>query len=122
MQIRRVVPDVSAQDLDASRAFYRDYLGFDLAMDMGWVLNFVAPHNPTAQVIVMTEDATAPVQPDMSIEVEDVDLLHERARELGHEIVHPLTDEPWGVRRFFVRDPNGTIVNVLSHRDPDATG
>jgi hypothetical protein len=29
--------------------------------------------------------------------------------------VHPLTDEPWRVRRFFARDPNGVVVNVLSH-------
>lgn len=115
MKIRRVVPDVSSDDLDSSRAFYRDFLGFEIGMDMDWVINFVSPDNPTAQVILMRRDRTADVQPDMTIEVEDVDLLHARAEELGYEIVHPLTDEPWGVRRFFVKDPNDKIINVMSH-------
>ena len=51
----------------------------------------------------------------MSIEVDDVDAAYQAARNAGTEIVHPLTDEPWGVRRFFLRDPNGRVVNVLSH-------
>jgi uncharacterized glyoxalase superfamily protein PhnB len=63
----------------------------------------------------MTQDAGSPVQPDVSIEVDDVDAMHAAAQRLGYEIVHPLTDEPWGVRRFFVRDPTGRVVNVLSH-------
>ncbi|WP_201754440.1 VOC family protein [Micromonospora rubida] len=33
----------------------------------------------------------------------------------GAEIVHELTEEPWGVRRFFVRDPDGHVINVLAH-------
>jgi uncharacterized glyoxalase superfamily protein PhnB len=56
-------------------------------------------------------------QPDMSIEVSDVDDVHAQALLRGDDIVYPLTDEPWGVRRFFVRDPNGVVVNLLQHRD-----
>jgi predicted enzyme related to lactoylglutathione lyase len=63
----------------------------------------------------MTGDATARVRPDISIEVDDVDAVHATAVRLGHEIVHPLTDEPWGVR-FFVREPTGKVLNILSHR------
>lgn len=118
MRIRRVVPDITADDLTASRAFYGDLLGFDIGMDLGWVINFVSPDNPTAQVIVIDKDRTAAVEPDMTIEVGDVDQVHAQAVELGYEVVHPLTDEPWGVRRFFVRDPDGTVVNVLSHSSP----
>lgn len=118
MGIRRAVPDLTASDLARSRAFYSDFLGFAVGMDMGWIVNFVAPDNPAAQVIVMDADQTARVQPDMTVEVDDVDELHSRAVELGLEIVHPLTDEPWGVRRFFVRDPDGTVVNVMSHIPP----
>jgi uncharacterized glyoxalase superfamily protein PhnB len=65
---------------------------------------------------VLRQDASATVQPDVSIEVDDVDAAHAAAVRMGCEIVHPLTDEPWGVRRFFVRDPSGTVLNVLSHR------
>ncbi len=115
MRIRRAVPCLATADLDRSRAFYGDFLGFEVGMDMGWIVNFVSPDNPTAQVIVMDGDRSGGVQPDMTVEVEDVDQVHAQAVELGHEVVYSLTDEPWGVRRFFVRDPAGAIVNVMSH-------
>lgn len=54
--------------------------------------------------------------PDLSIEVDDVDAVYSRARQLGHEITYELTDEPWGVRRFYLNDPTGRTLNVLSHR------
>jgi catechol 2,3-dioxygenase-like lactoylglutathione lyase family enzyme len=116
MSVRRIVPDFHADEPGASREFYVDVLGLEVAMDLGWIVTFAAPTNPAAQVSVMRQDATAPVQPDASIEVDDVDAVHAAARRLGYEVVHPLTDEPWGVRRFFVRDPNGKVLNVLSHR------
>ncbi|WP_280453525.1 VOC family protein, partial [Nocardia brasiliensis] len=56
------------------------------------------------------------LQPNMSVEVEDVDAVHAAMTAAGADIVYPLRDEQWGVRRFFVRDPSGTIVNVVSHR------
>ena len=115
MGIRRAVPDLTSADLGRSRVFYGDFLGFSVGMDLGWVINFVSPDNPTAQVIVMDQDRTAVVQPDLTIEVDDVDHLHAQAVDRGYEVVHPLTDEPWGVRRFFVRDPDGKVVNVVSH-------
>ena len=116
MPVRRIVPDVHSDEPGASRAFYVDVVGLEVAMDLGWVVTFAAPGNPTAQISVMRHDASAQVQPDISIEVDDVDAVHAAAQRAGYEIVHPLTDEPWGVRRFFVRDPNGKIVNILSHR------
>jgi catechol 2,3-dioxygenase-like lactoylglutathione lyase family enzyme len=115
MAIRRVVPDIQSHRFDESRAFYTDVLGFEVGMDMDWVMTFVSPTNPTAQVILISEDASAPVVPQMSVEVDDVDAVYAEAVRQGLEIVHPLTDEPWGVRRFFVRDPNGIVVNVLTH-------
>src|SRR5262249_35250316 len=116
MAVRRIVPDFQGPDPDASQAFYVDVLGLEVAMDLGWIVTFAAPDNPTAQISVMRQDATAMVQPDASIEVDDVDAVHDAARRLGYEVVHPLTDEPWGVRRFFVRDPNGKVLNIVSHR------
>jgi predicted enzyme related to lactoylglutathione lyase len=112
--VRRVVPDLHG-DPAGSRAFYEDVIGLELAMDMGWIVTFHSRSNRTAQLSVMSSDATAPVTPDVSIEVEDVDAVHAKAVDHGYEIVHPLTDEPWGVRRFFVRDPNGAVINVLRH-------
>ncbi len=115
--IRRVVPDRATADIDGERDFFADVVGMQVAMDQGWVVTLVSPTNPTAQVTLLTREATASVIPDMSIEVDDVDAVHDRAVGAGREIVHPLTDESWGVRRFFVRSPDGTIVNILSHGD-----
>jgi len=115
MSIKRVVPDIVSERIDESRKFYTEFLGFDLAMDMGWVLTFASPSNPTAQITLVRRPETATPQPNVSIEVEDVDAVHAKAVMLGLQIVYPLTNEPWGVRRFFVTDPNGVIINVLSH-------
>jgi catechol 2,3-dioxygenase-like lactoylglutathione lyase family enzyme len=116
MSIRRVVPNIASDELDASRDFYTGLLGFQVAMDMGWIMTFASPGNPTAQISVLREDASAPVVPQITVEVADVDAVHAEAVRRGLEIVHPLTDEPWGVRRFFVKDPNGVVLNVAGHR------
>jgi catechol 2,3-dioxygenase-like lactoylglutathione lyase family enzyme len=116
MSIRRIVPDIASRDINASREFYTELLGLTVAMDMGFVVTLVSPINPTAQVTLIRDDGVSTVQPNMSIEVADVDEVHGRAVAQGREIVYPLTDEPWGVRRFFVIDPSGVVINVLSHR------
>lgn len=115
MTVRRIVPNLHAPDPAASRAFYEQVLDLDVVMDLGWILTYAARDNPTAQLSVISADASAPVHPDVSIEVDDVDAAHAAAQQLGSEIVHPLTDEPWGVRRFFVREPTGRVLNILSH-------
>jgi catechol 2,3-dioxygenase-like lactoylglutathione lyase family enzyme len=121
MAVRRIVPDFRAAEPAAAATCYTEVLGLEVAMDLGWIVTFVAPGTPAAQISVLREDATAPVVPDASVEVDDVDAAHAAALRLGHEIVHPLTDEPWGVRRFFVRDPTGHVLNVLAHPPRAAT-
>jgi predicted enzyme related to lactoylglutathione lyase len=115
MAVRRIVANLRAADPGAGADFYEGVLGLEVAMDLGWIVTYAAPGTPAAQVSLMREDASAPVRPDISVEVDDVDAAHAAAARGGYEIVHPLTDEPWGVRRFFVRDPAGAVVNVLSH-------
>lgn len=115
MSIHRIVPDITSERMDESRKFYTEFLGLELAMDMGWIATFVSPGNPTAQITLMQASASAVPNPNMSIEVEDVDAVHAKAAGLGMPIVYPLTNEPWGVRRFFVRDPNGVVINVMNH-------
>ncbi|MGX1757942.1 VOC family protein [Streptomyces lydicus] len=115
MAVRRVVPNVQSVAVQESRDFY-GLLGFEEAMNHGWIMTLASPSSPAAQISFMAGDKTAPVTPDMSIEVDDVDAAYAVMQERGAEIVHPLQDEEWGVRRFFVRDPNGRVVNVLGHR------
>jgi uncharacterized glyoxalase superfamily protein PhnB len=115
VSVRRIMPDFRSEAMEESRDFY-GLLGFEEVMNHGWVMTLASPSNPTAQVTFMSHDRTAPVVPDVSVEVDDVDAAYALMRERGAEVVHPLQDEEWGVRRFFVRDPNGRVVNVLSHR------
>ncbi|MDT0309836.1 VOC family protein [Streptomyces sp. DSM 44917] len=115
MSVRRVMPVIPSHNAPESRDFY-GLLGFEEVMDHGWITTLASPTHPGAQISFMTADLTAPVNPDISIEVDDVDAAYALLRAAGAETVHPLTDEPWGVRRFFTRDPNGRVINVLSHR------
>ena len=121
MSIRRVVPDITSTRVDESREFYVGLLGFKVAMDLGGVVTFVSPTNPTAQITLMRHDGSVRVRPEVTVEVADVDAVHAEAVRRGAEVVYPLTDEPWGVRRFFLRDPNGVVLNVMCHR-ASATG
>ncbi|MFJ6563149.1 VOC family protein [Streptomyces sp. NPDC091412] len=115
MAVRRVMPIIQSEAAKESRDFY-GLLGFEEVMNLGWIMTLASPSSPAAQVSFMTGDRTAPVTPDVSVEVDDVEAAYAIMRDSGAEIVHPLQDEEWGVRRFFVRDPNGRVVNVLSHR------
>jgi catechol 2,3-dioxygenase-like lactoylglutathione lyase family enzyme len=117
--IRRAIPVVHTDDPEGTRAFYVDLLGFRVAMDQGGMFMLVSPTVPTTQVIIAWEadDASDPevLRVNMSVEVADVDAAHAEAVAGGLDVVYPLTDEPWGIRRFFVREPSGTVVNVASH-------
>ena len=115
MSVKRIVPDIKSKHLDASRQFYVEVLGLEVAMDMGFIVTLVSPSNPTAQVSLMRDDDSSSILPQISVEVADVDDVHSRAVSHGLNIVYPLTNEPWGVRRFFVTDPNGTVINVMCH-------
>jgi predicted enzyme related to lactoylglutathione lyase len=116
MAVRRVMPDFQAPDPGTSRTFFSEVLGLEVLMDMGWIVTYGVPGDPGTQISLISSDATAPVVPDVSVEVDDVDAAWAAVQRLGCQVVHPLTDEPWGVRRFFVREPSGRVLNVLSHR------
>ncbi|MFC7547399.1 VOC family protein [Plantactinospora sp. GCM10030261] len=113
--VARIVPDLPLVDRDGSVRFYEDHFSLELAMDLEWVMTFVSPTAANDQVILIRKDPTAPVRPVTTIEVADVDHVHDRLVAGGFRIVHPLSTESWGVRRFFVEDPNGNVINVLSH-------
>jgi uncharacterized glyoxalase superfamily protein PhnB len=92
-------------------------LGFEVAMDKGWIVTLSSPANPTAQISLVRGDVPggSAGAVTLTIEVADVDEVHARALSLGLSIAYPLTTEAWGVRRFHVSDPNGVIINVMTH-------
>jgi catechol 2,3-dioxygenase-like lactoylglutathione lyase family enzyme len=117
--IRRAIPNILVDDLEQAHGFYSGFLGFDIAMDEPGFMMFASPSNRTAQITVAADDDRAQDrgvrEAQISVEVDNVDALHEKAQQQGLEIVYPLTDEPWGIRRFFVRSPDGTVINVAQH-------
>jgi catechol 2,3-dioxygenase-like lactoylglutathione lyase family enzyme len=115
MTVRRVMPILTVPDIEASRDAYVRVLGLHEVMNHGWIVT-LADDELRHQVSLMTKDATAPVNPSVSVEVDDVEAAYQAAVAAGLEIVHPLSDEEWGVRRFFFADSFGNVVNVLSHR------
>jgi catechol 2,3-dioxygenase-like lactoylglutathione lyase family enzyme len=112
--IERAVPNLRSERPDDTRDFLVGVLGFEPVMDLDWVVTVASPDNPCAQVTIISNDD--PAAPGISVGVDDVDAVHARAVELGYEIAYPLRDEEWGVRRFMLREPGGTMVNVVSHR------
>jgi predicted enzyme related to lactoylglutathione lyase len=112
--VERAVPNIRSERPAEARDFFVELLGFEVAMDLGWIVTVVSPTNPAVQVsIIANDDMSAP---GISVGVADVDAVHARAVEQGYEIVYPIRDEDWGVRRFMLREPSGTVVNVVSHR------
>lgn len=118
MRVTSVIANLRVADIASARSFYADYLGLSVeGINMEWVTRFTSP-DTGAHVQLLTRDATAPADPVASIRVDDVEAALEDAQQRGYEIVHPLTTEPWGVRRFFVRAPDGNVFNIAqNHRD-----
>jgi len=115
MTVRRIKPNLPSADFERSRAFYRGVIGLDGGDGLDWIL-FFGTDQREVQLSVMKLDVKAHLHPDVSIEVDDVDAVHARAVAAGADIVYPLTDEEWGLRRFFVRDPDGAILNITQHQ------
>ena len=115
MKVKRIVADITAPDPAAAKRFYGDVLGLDILMDHGWIVTFGSAAKMTLQVSFASQGGSGTPVPDLSIEVDDVEEAHARMKKAGFAIEYGPADEPWGVRRFFVRDPFGKLVNVLAH-------
>ena len=118
ISINRIVPNIFSNDLENSKQFYTNFLEMDLVMDMEWILTFASKENPTSQISIIQFDKQGKLDNTatfLSIEVSDIDKLYERAKKQNIDIVYPITEEPWGVKRFFVNEPNGATINLLAH-------
>ena len=135
MTVKRIVANFSmassSVDETQIKAFYQQVFGLGIAMDLGWIFTFVADHadekisdqakaqqnqfSNQPQLSFASEGGNGTEVPDISIEVDDVDEVYRKAVDFGSEVVYGLCDEPWGVRRFFVRDPLGKTLNIMSH-------
>jgi catechol 2,3-dioxygenase-like lactoylglutathione lyase family enzyme len=115
MAVKRIVANIAAPDPRTAQAFYGDILGLRLMMDLGWSKTFAGSGELPAQLSVASEGGSGTPVPDLSIEVDDLDAIHARMLKAGVPIEYGPQAEPWGVIRFFVRDPFGRLINILSH-------
>ncbi|MGO4559732.1 VOC family protein [Rhizobiales bacterium 3FA27D7] len=115
MTVKRIVANIATADTATARRFYGDVLGLDLVMDHGWIATYGSNERMTVQISFAEQGGAGTPVPDLSIEVDDVDTVLAGMKQAGFAVEYGPTDEPWGVRRFFVRDPFGRLVNILEH-------
>jgi catechol 2,3-dioxygenase-like lactoylglutathione lyase family enzyme len=116
--VKRIVANIAVSEPSRAIGFYRDVLGLEVLMDMGWIATYGSAEKMSVQVSFMTEGGSGTPVPELSIEVDDVDAALARVEKAKVPIEYGPADEPWGVRRFFVRDPFGKLVNILQHQAP----
>ncbi|KWV44137.1 glyoxalase [Rhizobium altiplani] len=116
MKVLRIVANIETADPAAAKVFYKDILGLDVLVDHGWISTYGSNQSMRVQVGFASEGGSDTPVPGLSIEVDDVDEAFATMSASAFEIIYGPANEPWGVRRFYVRDPFGTIVNILSHR------
>ena len=115
MAVIRIVANIASNELDAAKTFYGDALGMNIVMNLGWIMTFAAEGGVAPQISVATKGGSGTTVPDLSIEVDNLSDVHRRMQAAGFEIEYGPVTEPWGVSRFYVRDPFGRLVNVLEH-------
>lgn len=115
MIVKRIVSNVYSENLSEAKLFYQDILGLSLLMDHGWIATYGCDQEMTVQISFASHGGSGTPLPDLSIEAYDVDAAYNRLKEAGFLIEYDLVNEPWGVRRFYVRDPFGKLVNILAH-------
>lgn len=115
MKVKRIVTNVASPEVAKAKLFYGDLLGMEVLMDQGWITTYGSVEEMPVQISFASEGGSGTQVPDLSIEVDDVDTAYQLMEAHNFKIEYRLTDEPWGVRRFFVRDPFGKLVNILAH-------
>ncbi|HET6160345.1 MAG TPA: VOC family protein [Dongiaceae bacterium] len=115
MKVKRVVANIDTRNVAAAERFYQDILGLDRLMDHGWIVTYGSSEKMSVQVGIASEGGSGTPVPDLSIEVDDLDEALQRMKKAKIEIEYGPADEPWGVRRFYVRDPFGKLINILVH-------
>jgi catechol 2,3-dioxygenase-like lactoylglutathione lyase family enzyme len=115
MKVKRIVANIDTKDIAAAKCFYHDVLGLEVLMDQGWIATYGSAEDMRVQIGFMSQGGSGTPVPDLSIEVDNVDAAFGRMTSAGFIIEYGPADEPWGVRRFFVRDPFGKLVNILAH-------
>ena len=115
LKVKRIVSNIEASILENAASFYADIFGLELLMDHGWIRTYGSNEEMSVQISFATEGGSGTSVPDLSIEVDDLETALEKVRDANISIEYAPENEPWGVRRFYIRDPFGKLINVLQH-------
>ena len=85
-------------------------------MDFGWIRTYGNNVQMSVQITIAEQGGSGTPTPDLSIEVDNLDSALNRVNLANIPIEYGPVIEPWGVKRFFVRDPFGKLINVLQHQ------
>lgn len=115
MKVKRIVANIETLDISKAKYFYGEVLGLDQLMDMEFIATYGSHEKMDIQISFLSEGGSGTPVPDLSIEVDDLDSALTRIKKAEIPIEYGPIEEPWGVRRFYVKDPFGKLVNILSH-------
>ena len=124
MQLQDAYPIIVTDRLFDCRDFYVCHLGFVVGFAASWI---VWLHNGGKAVAFMHPDhPSRPPGPErfsglgafLTLQVADATAEYRRLANAGVSFHHPLTDEPWGQRRFMLRDPVGALIDVVQMTEP----
>ena len=118
---------VITESLSECSDYYRRYFDFEPVFESSWfVLMSSAGDRPVSIAFMHPEHPSSPPDPAahrgdgsfLTLQVGDADAEYERLLGTGLRFDLPLTDEPWGQRRFGLTDPSGMWVDVVEQTEP----
>ncbi len=121
LRLRAVMPAITATDLQASLAWYRDVLGFIVAEEYKQEDRWMGVQLQAGNVqIMLGQDDFAKGRDRQKgaglrffcTTAQDVDQLAAAIKERGGKLAHEPTDQPWGTRDFGVVDPDGFNISI----------
>jgi predicted enzyme related to lactoylglutathione lyase len=115
MKVKRIVSNIAAANPSDGKIFYQSIFELELVMDHGWIKTYSSGEHMTTQISVASEGGSGTPVPDLSIEVDDIATVLKRLQDNNIQIEYGPVSKPWGVLRFYVRDPFGKLINVLQH-------
>ena len=115
MKVKRIVANIEASTLTSASTFYADIFGLELLMDHGWIRTYGSKEEMSIQISIATEGGSGTAVPDLSIEVDDFEEALQKVVDANLSFEYGPNSEPWGVRRFYIRDPFGKLINVMQH-------
>lgn len=115
MKIKRIITNIEAANPEKADEFYAKIFGLEVLMDHGWIRTYGSNSSMGIQIGIASECGSGTPVPNVSIEVDDLEAALDRVNSVNIPIEYGPKSEPWVIRRFYIRDPFGRLINVMQH-------